>query len=345
MDRNPKAVIFGCSGSVLSAEEAAFFRDADPVGFILFGRNCETPEQVEQLVTDLRASVGRADAPVLIDQEGGRVARLRPPHWPRYPAAKRFGDLAIEEGLDHAVAAVRANSRLIGQDLAALGITVNCAPAVDVPVPGAHDMIGDRAFGRDPDLVTALGRASCDGYLSAGVMPVVKHLLGYGRAFVDSHLDLPRIDTPLDVLAATDFLPFKALLDLPWAMTAHALYPALDPDLPLTISPRIVQGIIRGKFGYDGIIVTDDICMEALPGAVEDRAVAALEAGCDLACHCSGKLDEMRAIDARVGRAPDRLVEKLAAGEVFRKDHRRDDAPGEGEAARRLIDSLLPALA
>ena len=290
---SPAAVIFGCAGETLGVDERAFFADSDPLGFILFQRNCREPQQVRDLVSALRDSVGRDDAPILIDQEGGRVQRLGPPHWRHRPAWRRFGDMAAERGLDRAIQAARVNAREIAGELADVGIDVNCLPLLDVPAPAGHGVIGDRAFSRDPEVVAALGRAVCEGLLSEGVTPVIKHMPGHGRATVDSHLSLPAVDAPAEALEA-DFAPFRALRDMPWAMTAHVVYSAFDAVAPATASRIVVERVIRGSIGYRGLLVSDDLCMNALTGGPAARARAALDAGCDVVLHCSGDLAEMR---------------------------------------------------
>lgn len=289
------AAIFGCEGLTLSDWEAGFFREADPYGFILFARNCADPAQVSALVAGLRGCVGRADAPVLIDQEGGRVARLRPPHWRAAPPAGAFGALARRDP-ERARDAVRLNARLLAAELVRLGITVDCLPVLDLPTPGGHEVIGDRAFGGDPDVVALLGRACCEGLLEGGVLPVIKHIPGHGRATVDSHHRLPVVDAPRAALEAHDFRPFAALADQPWAMTAHVVYSAIDGERPATLSPTVIAEVIRGHMGFDGMLVSDDISMQALSGDIGARAAAALEAGCDVVLHCNGKRAEMRAV-------------------------------------------------
>ena len=296
MTSAPVPVIFGCAGLGLAADERAFFREVNPLGFILFGRNIAEPAQVRRLVAELRAAVGRADAPVLIDQEGGRVARLRPPHWRDAPPAGRIGALVAASGLDAACEAARLNSRLLAAELADLGIDVDCAPVADVPVPGAHGIIGDRAYADDPALVGKLAHAAAIGLLEGGVIPVIKHIPGHGRARADSHAELPVVDTDQATLARTDFAPFRTLAHLPWAMTAHVLYSAIDPDRPATTSARVISDVIRGEIGFDGVLVSDDLSMQALAGDLPARAKAALAAGCDLALHCTGVLAEMQAI-------------------------------------------------
>lgn len=328
-----KPVIFGCDGLVLSAAERAFFRDADPLGFILFGRNCETSDQIRRLVADLRESVGRGDAPVLIDQEGGRVARLKPPHFPAYPAAAAIAALG---GL-RARAAAWLAARLIADDLGQLGITVDCAPVLDVPVSGADPVIGDRAWGGSPTQVAENGLAVCDGLMAGGVLPVIKHIPGHGRATVDSHRALPVVATPRAALDSTDFAPFRALAGMPWAMTAHVLYTAIDPDRPATLSPRVIAEAIRAGIGFDGVLLSDDLSMAALGGKIEARAGDALKAGCDLVLHCNGIFGEMQAIAAAIGPMSDEARRRVAAGEA------RRGAPGGFDrfAVERQLAALL----
>jgi beta-N-acetylhexosaminidase len=305
----PRAVLFGCADVRLAASERDFFADADPLGFILFQRNCETPDQIRALVAALRDAVGRADAPVLIDQEGGRVARLGPPHWPEWPAVGRIGAVAARDP-DMAETLARMDARLIAAELAALGITVDCAPVLDLPQPDAHDIIGDRAFGAEPEQVARLGRAFCEGLLAGGVLPVIKHIPGHGRARADSHSELPVVDTEAAVMSAHDLKPFQALADMPMAMTAHVLYRAWDADRVATISPTVIADIIRGEIGFDGLLMCDDLSMEALPGGLGDRAEAVLAAGCDLVLHCSGDAAEMATVAAASGPMSDAACER-----------------------------------
>ncbi|MEX0815546.1 MAG: beta-N-acetylhexosaminidase [Dongiaceae bacterium] len=307
------AVIFGCAGPTLDDAERRFFRAADPLGFILFKRNCAAPEQVRRLVGELRDAVGRADAPVLIDQEGGRVTRLGPPHWRTAPPAARFGLLAARDR-DAAIEATRVNARLLAADLADLGITVDCAPVLDLRLPGAHDAIGDRAFHSDPEVVALLGRAMAEGLLAGGVIPVVKHMPGHGRAMVDSHAALPRVATSRSELEHTDFRPFRALNDLPWGMTAHVVFEAIDPARPTSTSPIVIGEVIRGHIGFDGLLVSDDVSMQALEGSLADRTRAALAAGCDVALHCNARIQEMEAVAAAAAPLSVRAVERLARG-------------------------------
>jgi beta-N-acetylhexosaminidase len=287
-----RAMILGCAGLRLTADERQFFARVNPLGFILFARNIDTADQVRALVSELRQAVARPDTPILIDQEGGRVQRLRPPHWRAAPPAARFGDLAASSP-NAAVEAARLNAQLIASDLADLGIDTVCAPVLDLHFGGAHAVIGDRAYSSDPAVVAQLGRAACDGFRAAGVTPIVKHAPGHGRGLVDSHLSLPVVDATRAELEASDFRPFTDLADMPWAMTAHVVYRAIDPERPATTSPLVVAQIIRGAIGFDGILIGDDLSMEALAGSIAERAAATLAAGCDLALHCNGKMDEM----------------------------------------------------
>lgn len=289
-------VVFGTAGPDLGEAERRFFREADPFGFILFARNVGDPEGVRRLVAGLRGAVGR-EAPVLVDQEGGRVQRLGPPHWPAYPPAAAYGRLA-GGGPVRAEEAARAGHFLMGRDLARLGIDVDCAPVLDLAVPGADPVIGDRAFAADPAAVARLGRAACEGLGAAGVLPVVKHVPGHGRADADSHRALPVVDAAREDLQETDFAPFRALADMPAAMTAHVVYTAFDDARPLTVSPGGVRAAVRGAVGFEGFLFSDDLSMEALDGPLEARARAALGAGCDAVLHCTGDLPEMERLAA-----------------------------------------------
>ncbi len=288
----PKCFICGCAGLALDAEERVFLRREDPWGLILFSRNVADRGQVGALTRAFRECVGRADAPVLIDQEGGRVQRMGPPHWRAYPAAA-----AIEAGLEplRAEAAARLVARLIARDLTEVGITVDCAPVLDVAEPGTHAAIGTRAFSHRPERVTAMGRAVAQGLLAGGVAPVVKHMPGHGRARVDSHHELPVVNATRDELKR-DFAPFAALKDLPMAMSAHVVYAAIDPHHQATASSVVVEEIMRGEIGFDGLIMSDDVSMNALKGPYEQRAAAIIEAGLDIVLHCNGELEEARAV-------------------------------------------------
>ena len=287
------ACIFGCAGPTLGAEEEAFLREIQPWGFILFKRNVETPGQVRKLVDALRAIVDRPDAPMLIDQEGGRVQRLGPPHWPKYPTGRAYATLAANDPLTGR-AVVRLGARLIAEDLRKLGINVDCAPVLDTPVTGAHDIIGNRAYGDTPESIASLGRAFAEGLIAGGVLPVIKHIPGHGRATADSHLALPVVDEPLEALEA-DFAPFRTLSDMPMAMTAHVVYSAIDRKRPATTSKDAIK-LIRDNLGFSGLIMSDDLSMKALKGDFKSRAKRSLKAGCDVVLHCNGDMAEMQAV-------------------------------------------------
>jgi len=286
-----RALILGCSGTVLTPEETAFFREVRPWGFILFKRNIGAPDEVRALTAALRATLGRDDAPILIDQEGGRVQRMGPPHWPKYPAGARFGRL---DGAGAAMA--RLGARLMAHDLASVGINVDCAPMLDVPADGSDAIVGDRAYGASPDLVAGIGRAVAEGLMAGGVLPVIKHIPGHGRAACDSHHHLPVVDASRETLEATDFRPFRALADMPLAMSAHVVFTAIDPERPATQSATVIREIVRGLIGFDGLLMTDDLSMNALAGSFRERAEASFSAGIDAVLHCNGRMDEMRAV-------------------------------------------------
>jgi beta-N-acetylhexosaminidase len=287
--------IYGCAGTVLGAEERSFFRETQPWGFIVFARNIVDRAQLRALVASLRETVDDPRAPVLIDQEGGRVARLRPPQWHERPAAARFGDVYARDA-EAAREAVYLNARLIAFDLAEVGINVDCLPLLDVPVDGADAIIGDRAYARDPAVIIDLGRAAIEGLLEGGVLPVMKHIPGHGRATADSHLALPRVVTGPEELSATDFVTFRSLNQCPMAMTAHVVYDAIDPQRPATTSPKVIRDVIRGEMAFDGLLMSDDVSMNALSGPISVRTKAALFAGCDVVLHCNGKMEEMREV-------------------------------------------------
>ncbi len=286
--------IFGLSGLELTDDERELFRSSDPLGFILFARNIDTPTQVLALTDALRELSGRADLPILVDQEGGRVARLGPPHWRGWPPAREFAD-AFARDPERARAAALCNYQALALDLVALGITVDCAPVLDVPVPGAHDIIGDRAFGEDPATIATLGAALLEGFSRVGVVGVIKHIPGHGRSRADSHEALPRVSAPAQELQR-DLQPFRALADAPMAMTAHIVYEAWDEQHCATLSPRIISDVIRGDIGFDGLLMSDDLDMKALAGPVPQRGAAALQAGCDVALNCWGRIDDMRGL-------------------------------------------------
>src|SRR5262245_61038249 len=291
----PRACIFGCLGTQLTGAERDFYRAAKPLGFILFQRNCQSPKQIRALISELRRCVGRRDAPVMIDEEGGRVQRLKPPTWHKRPAAAVFGELARRD-LAKAIEAARLNARLIAEDLAILGFNADCAPVLDLRLPMTHVAIGDRAYSDDPATVAALARAACEGFLDGGVIPVIKHMPGHGRATADSHIEMPRVTASADELLRTDFAPFRALRDMPWAMTAHILFMALDGTAPATASKSVIEKTIRGAIGFQGLLFSDDLSMQALDGNLRQRAERALAAGCDVALHCNGNMDEMRQV-------------------------------------------------
>ena len=306
------AAILGCAGPVLTPTEKAFFSEVRPWGFILFKRNVQSPEQVRALVAELRGTVQRAAAPVLIDQEGGRVQRLGPPHWRRYPPGRAYGRLAANDPLLRREI-TRLGARLLAHDLAALGINVDCVPVLDVPDPSGHEIIGDRAYGDTPDEVSRLGRAAAEGLIAGGVLPILKHIPGHGRARADSHLELPVVDASWDDLDARDFAPFKALSDMPMAMTAHVIYAAIDAKRPATTSRAVMRRVIRGAIGFDGLVMSDDLSMKALAGGFQDRAASAIAAGCDMILHCNGDMAEMQAVVAGAGRLRGRALRRAQA--------------------------------
>ena len=331
-----RAVIFGCAGHELTAAEEAFFRAVKPWGFILFKRNVDSPGQVARLVGQLREALGEGDAPVLIDQEGGRVQRLGPPHWPVYPPGAVFGSL-YDRDPALGLKAARLSNRLIATDLFELGITVDCLPLADVPVAGADAVIGNRAYGTEPAKVAAIARAVTDGLAQGGVLPVLKHIPGHGRATADSHFRLPTVDTSRAELERTDFAAFIPLADLPMAMTAHVVFSALDPAQPATTSATIIEQVIRGSIGFQGLLMSDDVSMNALAGSIAERTRAIVAAGCDMVLHCNGKLDEMREVAGQTpelsGKALQRANKALAS--------RQQPAPFDRKAARAELDALV----
>jgi beta-N-acetylhexosaminidase len=336
-----RAFIAGCSGLELTSEEAAFFRDAAPWGFILFKRNVDRPEQVRALCASLRETVGRADAPILIDQEGGRVQRMGPPHWPKYPPGSAFGRIHANDPLVRREL-TRLGARLIAHDLLSVGINVDCLPVLDVPIQGAHDVIGDRAYGRDPETVAVLGRAAAEGLLAGGVLPVIKHVPGHGRAFADSHLALPVVEASRQELERHDFAPFRMLADMPLAMTAHVVYTSLDPERPATTSRRVMGEVIRGHIRYDGLVMSDDLSMQALSGSIRERAEASFAAGCDVALHCNGKLEEMIEVAEA---SPTLAGEALRRAEAAMGRIRHEPEPFDPVDARARLDAALAMVA
>ncbi len=305
----PRALITDLEGLTLSDAEARWLKDDDPLGIILFARNIDTAEQVAKLTGDFRAVVGRDDAPVMVDQEGGRVARLRQPHFWGGVAAGRLGSLAE----DDATEAVFLANRIMADDMAACGINVDCAPCLDLRLAGADNVIGNRAYHADPERVIVLGRAGANGLAAGGVQPIIKHMPGYGRVQADPHVTLPVIDASLEELETTDLVPFIALRDQAWGMTAHAVYSAIDPTAPATLSPIVISEVIRGAIGFDGVLTTDALDMQALSGSHVERAVRCLEAGCDIAMHCNAPLDIRRAVSDAVPELSREAERRLAA--------------------------------
>lgn len=290
----PSAAIYGCSGISLTEDEQSFFKQHNPLGLILFSRNIETPEQTKALIEQFKSTILHDSPLILIDQEGGRVARLKPPHWPDYPSAGTFAQLA-KENLAQAKQATYDNYACIAQDLTNLGINVDCAPSLDLLIPDADDIIGDRALGEKPEQVTVLAKEICRALMDHGVLPVIKHIPGHGRADVDSHLSLPVVHESLDILSTTDFVPFRELNNTTLAMTAHITYTDIDPQYCATLSPKVIN-IIRQDIGFSGLLMTDDLSMKALSGSFAERTTQALEAGCDIILHCNGKMEEMQEI-------------------------------------------------
>ena len=305
-----QAAIYGMAGAVLTPDERDFFADADPAGFILFQRNCVDADQLRALTEDLRGLSGRADVPILIDQEGGRVARMKPPAWPAFPPGYAFARLYQAAPMS-AIEAARANARALALMLRECGVNVNCLPVLDVRQEGASDIVGDRAMGEDPMQVAALGRAVLDGMASAGVVGVVKHMPGHGRALVDSHKERPVIDASEEELEI-DLAPFERLRHAPMGMIAHLVYTAWDPEQPASLSRKVVREIIRERIGFDGWLISDDIGMDALRGGSGARSAGVVEAGCDVALHCTGKMDEMIAVAEAVPAMSDEGAERLA---------------------------------
>jgi beta-N-acetylhexosaminidase len=333
---NTRAFITGVSGPELNAAEREFIRAQQPWGFILFKRNIETPSQVAYLITDMRNELARPDAPVLIDQEGGRVQRLGPPQWPIYPAGAVFGRLYdIDPALG--LRAARLSARLIAADLSDLGVSVDCLPLADVPVTGADTVIGDRAYGTEPGKVAAIARAVTEGLEQGGILPVLKHIPGHGRATVDTHFRLPVVDTPKAELERTDFAAFQKLADLPMAMTAHVVFSALDPALPATTSATIIAQVIRGVIGFQGLLMSDDLSMNALAGSLAERTRAVFASGCDMVLHCNGKIDEMREVARETPELSGNALERAGRALASRKAPQ----PFDRLKARAELDALV----
>ncbi|MCP1765772.1 beta-N-acetylhexosaminidase [Bradyrhizobium japonicum] len=331
-----RAFITGVSGTELTAVEREFIRAERPWGFILFRRNVDTPAQVAALVAELRAVAGAADAPVLIDQEGGRVQRLGPPHWPVYPPGAIFSTLYDTDSV-LGLTAARLSARLIASDLADLGITVDCLPLADVPVPGADAVIGNRAYGTEPGKVAAIARAVTEGLEQGGVLSVLKHIPGHGRATADTHFKLPTVDAPRDELDRTDFAAFQPLADLPMAMTAHVVFSAVDPAHPATTSATMITQVIRGVIGFQGLLMSDDVSMNALSGNIAERTRAIFAAGCDMALHCNGNIEEMREV---AGQTPELSGTALARAKAALAS-RKAPQPFDRAAARAELDALI----
>jgi beta-N-acetylhexosaminidase len=331
-----QAAIYGLEGLALNDTERGFFRDAEPAGFILFRRNCEDKGQLQRLTDSLRELSGRDDVPILIDQEGGRVARMRPPEWPAFPAAEKFADL-YRAAPSSAIEAARANARALALMLRSVGVNVNALPLLDVRQEGASDIIGDRALGSEPMQVAALGRAVLDGMASAGVVGIVKHMPGHGRALVDSHKQLPLVTASTEELES-DLEPFERLSTASMGMTAHVVYTVWDADRPASLSPTVIRDIIRERIGFDGLLMSDDLGMEALQGDFASRAAGVVAAGCDVALHCSGVMDEMVAVASAVpaisAEGESRLARAMASTRI-----EPDDLDFAEEIAKR--DQLL----
>jgi len=323
-----KAFICGLAHTVLTSEEALFLAQERPAGLIIFSRNVATPQQLARLIDDARNAIDADDVLVLVDQEGGRVQRLAPPHWHKLPSAQSFAERMVHEpdAGTAARASARDIARLTAHELRAVGINVNCVPCADVPTPNAHDIIGARAYGSTLDSIVPLARVVAEAHMDMSVLPVLKHIPGHGRALVDSHLALPVVAAQFNELAATDFAAFRALNDLPAGMTAHVVYSAIDAVQPATTSSKVISEIIRGEIGFDGLLMSDDLSMHALQGGIGERAVAAVSAGCDLALHCNGRLTEMAAVASNVPAMTERVQERFAqciaitASEVFPLD-------------------------
>lgn len=333
------AFIAGCSGPILSTAERDFFARTNPWGLILFKRNCETPEQLKTLTTAFRAAVGRKNAPVFIDQEGGRVQRLGPPSnaWRRYPAARAYGEAFNASALT-GLRAARNVGRLMAEDLIAAGITANCVPVLDVPQPDAHEIVGNRAYSDRIEAIMALARAHAAGFADGGVLPVIKHIPGHGRARADSHLELPVVDAKREELEAVDFPPFAAMADAPMAMTAHVVYTALDRTAPATLSKKVISNVIRKQIGFRGLLMTDDLSMKALSGSYGEKTERALAAGCDIVLHCNGEMDQMEEVAAAAGVLKGKaLARAKAALKMARKPQ-----PFDRKQALKDLEAVLP---
>ena len=333
-----RSFISGCAALALSQDEVKFFQKADPWGLILFKRNCESPEQIRNLTAQFRSAVGRKDAPVFIDQEGGRVQRLGPPsnYWRKYPAAMEYGK-QYDRCPTLAIRTARSVGRLMADDLTEIGITSSCLPVLDVPQPGAHEVIGSRAYSMRADHIMTLARAHVVGLMEGGILPVMKHIPGHGRAEVDSHHNLPIVKAPRTDLERVDFLPFVAFADCPMAMTAHVIYEALDKDYPATLSRKIIKNVVRKLIGFEGLLITDDLSMKALQGTLPEKADMALAAGCDMLLHCNGMMSQMEEVaEAAVplaGKAMRRAKQALRA--------KRKPLPYDKKRALNELEAIL----
>lgn len=337
----PLPVVFGCSWTELTIAERRFFAEVNPFGFILFRRNCESKDQVRWLVRELRSIVNRSDAPIFIDQEGGRVARLQPPRWSKQPAAQLFGEIYREDP-DWAIETLQISTRITAHELRDLEITANCAPVADLLFDDATSALGDRCFGRKPEMVAALARAAAETMLSCGVLPVLKHYPGHGRMRLDPHKTLPVIQESRPELESEDFVPFELLRDMPCGMTSHAVYAALDSNKPASLSAIVHQEVIRGILGFDGLLLSDDLAMKALVGVPDNLAARAIEAGTDLVLHCSANMDEMRLVASRLQPMSDQSWARWLRAKEMASAADEDFDPVE-EAAR--LDTLLGGFA
>jgi beta-N-acetylhexosaminidase len=340
MKNGTKSFISGCKDKSLSQSERDFFKKNQPWGLILFQRNCGSTEQLKDLTADFREAVGRKDAPVLIDQEGGRVQRMGPsanPEWRKYPSASKFGAIYANDCPLHALRIARNVGRLMARDLFAAGISVNCLPVLDVPHEGMHAVIGDRAYASQPEIIMALARAHVAGFYDGGVLPVMKHIPGHGRATVDSHKELPRVSASRIQLESVDFRTFAGFADCPMAMTAHVVFEAIDPEHPATLSKRVIKDVIRKQIGFDGLLMTDDLSMKALSGSFADKTAAALAAGCDVVLHCGGDMTEMEQVAEA---APVLSGRALARAKVALR-HRRKPVKFDEKLALKDLDVAL----
>lgn len=336
--RNVRAFISGCEGHALTATERDFFREMLPWGLILFGRNCQSPEQLKSLTSEFRSLVGRKDAPVLIDQEGGRVQRMSPATgpWRRYPAPALFGSL-YEACPIHALRAARSVGRLMARDLHDAGINVDCLPVLDLPTPDSHAIISDRAYSSKPDVLLLLARAHVSGLASGGILPVVKHMPGHGRAKVDSHHELPHVTATRREMEATDLLPFAAFADAPLGMACHIVFEAFDKNNPATLSRSIIRDVLRKQIGFHGLLMTDDLSMKALGGSYSDKTAQAIQAGCDVVLHCNGHIDEMQEVAAA---APPLAGKSLARAKAALRQIRKP-LPFDEKSALRDLDAVM----